>query len=236
MKNTLLIWSQLLLYAIAMAALEAAVVVYLRALFYGETVSLFPLQPLSTQLLAVELTRELATLIMLGVVGWILGKNTWSRIGYFLAAFGVWDIFYYVFLYLFIEWPESLIDWDVLFLIPVPWFGPVLAPCLVSVVFIMLGARIGVHEEKGVLVAAKREEIFTFLLGCVIILYTFMEDAIHLLVSGTLRPNDKEMMRKMANFIPEQYDWGIFAVGLGFLMAAWMLYYRRLRTSHLVLY
>ena len=48
-------------------------------------------------------------------------------------AFGIWDIFYYVFLKIIYDWPKSLFDWDILFLIPLPWWGPVIrlsrSPC-----------------------------------------------------------------------------------------------------------
>ena len=56
-----------------------------------------------------------------------------------MISFGVWDIFYYVFLRLLIGWPESLATWDLLFLVPVPWIGPVIAPVLVSLSMILAG-------------------------------------------------------------------------------------------------
>lgn len=55
----------------------------------------------------------------------------------FLVCFGVWDLTFYIFLKLLLHWPASLLTWDILFLIPVPWTGPVLAPVLVS--FSMIG-------------------------------------------------------------------------------------------------
>lgn len=229
-------WALLVAYAIAMAALESAVVVYLRALFYGETIDLFPLQPLSTQLLWVELTREFATLVMLLTVGMMLGKNAWSRLGYFLAAFGVWDIFYYVFLYVFIQWPENILAWDVLFLIPVPWFGPVLAPCLVSLGFIFFGWITSVQEEKGVVLAVRKGEGLLMVLGCIVMLFTFMQDSLNLIKSGAIEAGESEMMRQMADFIPKVFSWGIFVGGLGLLLAGIFIYYRRLRITNLILY
>ncbi|MBK6345556.1 MAG: hypothetical protein IPF68_06385 [Bacteroidales bacterium] len=75
---------------------------------------------------------------MLLVAGIIAGRNSAQRFVFFLFCFAIWDIFYYVFLYLLIGWPASLLDWDILFLLPVPWIGPVLAPCLLSLMMIML--------------------------------------------------------------------------------------------------
>jgi hypothetical protein len=54
-------------------------------------------------------------------------------------AFGVWDIFYYVFLKVLTGWPHSLMDWDILFLLPLPWWGPVIAPVSIAVLMILWG-------------------------------------------------------------------------------------------------
>ena len=74
--------------------------------------------------------REAATLVMLLAVGMLAGADVAPRLGYTAIAFGVWDIFYYVFLRVIGGWPRSLFDWDILFLLPLPWWGPVLAPVL----------------------------------------------------------------------------------------------------------
>lgn len=121
------------LYAVAMAFVEAAVVVYLRAL--GPAAG--PLAALQTVLpahiLAIEIAREAATVVMLLAVAVLAGRGGWQRFLFFALAFGVWDIFYYLWLKLLIGWPSSLLTWDVLFLIPVPWIAPVLGPVVVSV-------------------------------------------------------------------------------------------------------
>jgi len=232
MKKSTKTWIWLSIFAVSMAALESAVVVYLRALFYGEKMDLFPLQPLSEHLLWVEL----ATVLMLLSVGVMLGKNRWSRLGYFLAAFGIWDIFYYVFLYVFLQWPESIVSWDILFLIPLPWFGPVLAPCLVSLVLILFGIFTSLNEDKGEVLRIRFEEWAGMILGTVIMLFTFMEESLHLLFSGKINLADPMIMREMAEFIPEQFSWGLFTCGILLLAGGVFLYYRRIRFSHLVLY
>ena len=236
MKNITRTWLWLSIFSISMAALESAVVVYLRALFYGERMELFPLQPLSEHLLWVELTRELATLLMLLSVGVMLGKNRWSRMGYFLAAFGIWDIFYYVFLYVFLQWPESIVSWDILFLISLPWFGPVLAPCLVSVLFILFGIICSLHEDKGDALRIRFEEWTGMILGTLTMLYTFMEESLHLLFSGKINSADPMILREMAEYIPQDFSWGIFTCGILLFAGGVFVYYRRIRLSHLVLY
>jgi hypothetical protein len=116
-------WFVVTLFAIAMAWVESAVVFYLRTMI--DRIEPYQPNPLPEfgGLEKAELTRELATLVMLAAVGWLAGRNWRSRMGYFLVAFGVWDIFYYVFLKVLTGWPRSLLDWDILFLIPLPWWG-----------------------------------------------------------------------------------------------------------------
>ena len=87
----------------------------------------------------VELVREAATLVMLVTIGMLAGRTRHAQVGYTAVAFGVWDIFYYVFLGMIGGWPRSLFDWDILFLLPVPWWGPVLAPVSIALLMIVGG-------------------------------------------------------------------------------------------------
>jgi hypothetical protein len=77
-------------YAIAMAVLEAVVVVYIRGLLRITTdhVSL-------GQYVRMEALREAATIVMLVAVGWLAGRGRLARLAYGLFAFGLWDIFYW---------------------------------------------------------------------------------------------------------------------------------------------
>src|SRR5438270_6055642 len=107
------------LFGIAMAAVEAAVVVYLRALHTGAAPLSVLQYELPTRLLAIEVAREAATLVMLIPVAAVASRNTWEGLLYFALAFGLWDIFYYVWLWVFIGRPPWLFTWDVMFLVPV---------------------------------------------------------------------------------------------------------------------
>src|SRR5205823_3005039 len=115
-------------YALAMAWVESAVVFYLRT--YVDR--LVPYQsnplPIASGFGRAEVIREAATIVMLFAVGWLAGRTWRSRLGYTLLAFGIWDIAYYVWLFALTNWPRSMADWDILFLIPLPWWGPVWAP------------------------------------------------------------------------------------------------------------
>lgn len=125
-------------FFIAMAFLESAVVVYLRALYYPDGFR-FPLVPLDAGLMVTEMGRELATLVMLLAPAAVASRSALERFAWFSIGFGIWDIFYYVWLWVLLDWPSTLADPDLLFLLPVPWVGPVWAPCLISVGLIFLG-------------------------------------------------------------------------------------------------
>ncbi|UCC98798.1 MAG: hypothetical protein JSW66_02670 [Phycisphaerales bacterium] len=124
-------------FSVAFAYIEAAVVVYLRAIFHpgGFTfpMKVFGAGPLTKRLLLTEIGREAATIVLIFTAAWLFGRNRRQRVAYFLTIFAVWDIFYYVWLKVLIDWPASIMDWDILFLIPVAWASPVLYPVLISV-------------------------------------------------------------------------------------------------------
>jgi hypothetical protein len=153
------------LFGIAFGYVEAAVVVYLRtidepvrqALFCDVPHdAVFPLLTLEqlqaadhVYVVQTELGRELATLVMLAAIGWLTGRTFREWLAGFVIAFGVWDIFYYVFLKMLIDWPASLWTWDILFLLPVPWVGPVIAPVVISLTMIYAGTLTLWRESLG---------------------------------------------------------------------------------------
>ena len=201
-ENFLGRWSIVAIYAMAMAWVESAVVFYLRTMI--DRIDPYQPNPLPKigGLGEAELIRELATLIMLATVGTLAGKNLRSRLGYFVIAFGVWDIFYYVFLVVMTAWPRSLMDWDLLFLIPLPWWGPVWAPVAISALMIAWGTL--VCRNPSIRVPSSS---FTWSLassGALIALYVFMKDAINVAIAGG-------SLRKL---LPVTFDTQLFCVGL----------------------
>lgn len=126
-------------FGIAMGYVEAAVVVYLRAAI--EVGAVVPAHDPATfgTFEAIEIARELATLVMIAAVGWLAGRTRLERLAWAAVAFGAWDIVYYLGLRLAIGWPASLETWDVLFLIPAAWVGPVWAPIVVSAALVAFG-------------------------------------------------------------------------------------------------
>src|ERR671928_1782975 len=141
-------WAIVMAFATAMAWVEAASVFYIRALVDRiEPYQVDPL-PIHGALGNVELWREAATLVMIATVGLLAGRTWRRRAGYAALAFGAWDIFYYVFLRLISGWPRTLLDWDVLFLLPLPWWGPVLAPISVALVMILWGTLASQFDDR----------------------------------------------------------------------------------------
>jgi hypothetical protein len=154
-RETLWRWIWVVIFAIGFAWVESAVVVYLREIFYGGSFY-FPIEInwdgteyVGHYLTTIELGREVATIIMLAAVGCAAGKNGWQKFSFFMIMFGVWDIFYYVWLWVMVGWPESLMTWDILFLIPLPWTGPVITPVLIALAMTVAGTLIIYYDEKG---------------------------------------------------------------------------------------
>src|ERR1700741_38835 len=173
----------LTLFAIAMGFLETSVVVYLRKLYYPNGFG-FPLIPIESSIAVTESWREAATVIMLLGAGILTGKDKLSRFAYFIYAFAIWDIFYYVFLKLLLNWPESLFTWDILFLIPVPWVGPVIAPCIISMTMILLAVLIVYYQSKSYSGSFTKTPFLLLLSGAFVCVYGFCYDYIQYATSG----------------------------------------------------
>ncbi len=198
-------WLIVALYAITMAWVEAAAVYYLRTLVDRiEPYQPDPL-PISTGLGEAELIRELATLLMLFAVGWLAGTTWRRRLGYATMAFGIWDIFYYVFLRFMTGWPKSLSDWDILFLIPLPWWGPVWAPTSIALLMILWGTFVTQFERFTVPAGSNWKSFALGSAGAVLALFVFMADALRTADQG------KEALRAM---LPVRFNWPLFGLAL----------------------
>ena len=205
-------WLVVVLFAAAMAWMESATVVYLRTLV--GRIDPYQRQPLpiSAGLGQAEVIREAATLVMLLTVGLLAGRTWRSRIGYFLIAFGIWDILYYAFLAIIGGWPRSILDWDVLFLIPLPWWGPVIAQASIAALMVIGGSLVSLNDRPDRPVWPGRRAWALNLVGVLVALFVFMSDAIRALPVGM----------DAVRFIlpaPDSFNWSLFTVSL-MLMAA----------------
>ncbi len=195
------------LFAIAMAYLESAVVVYLRRI-YGISDLILSVPPFDPQIGAIELGRELATLVMLLTVGWVAGRKFQSRLGLAIFAFGVWDIFYYIWLRVFIGWPQTLLDPDLLFLLPLPWWGPVLSPILIAALMVIGGALAVTKDEHELRLLPSFMDWATLAGGILVMLYAFMADALAALPTNT---------QTLGQLRPSEFNWSVYLVGLAML-------------------
>src|SRR5688572_33142683 len=190
-----------------MAWVESASVYYLRALVDRiEPYQPDPL-PINDALGYVELWREAATLVMLATLGMLAGRTWRRRVGYAALAFGAWDIFYYVFLRIMTAWPRTLLDWDILFLLPLPWWGPVLAPVSIALLMVPWGT-LATQSEDGATDA--RWTLVSASAGIALALGVFMIDAWRAL------PDGREAILRV---LPTTFNWPLFGAAL-LLMAA----------------
>jgi hypothetical protein len=224
----------LTLFSIAMGFMETAVVVYLRKLYYPDGFD-FPLVPISYDIAVTEFWREFATIIMLIGVGVMAGKNKIQRFVFFLYSFAIWDIFYYVFLKVLLDWPASFFTWDILFLIPVPWVGPVLAPCLISLSMILLMIVVLYYQKKGLLVYINFIEWILLIFGSITAIISFMWDYIMYLqkdastdVVWTLT-SKTNLFEEVKQYVPTEFNWWLFGIGQGTILLAIFLMYNRYR-------
>jgi len=196
-------------FAAAMAYVEAAAVVYLRGVL-GVTDLIRDVAPFDPHIARVELGRELATLIMIVTLGWAAGRSAQARWGFAFFAFGLWDIFYYAWLKVMLDWPRSLMEPDILFLIPLPWWGPVVTPVLIALLAVVGGALAVRLDDRGVAVRPSPAHWAAFLAGSFAALYAFMADAIAALPASA---------EELGRLKPTAFAWPVY--GVGFAMMAW---------------
>jgi len=207
----------LALFGVAFGYLEAAVVSYLRILheparrhFYPNRPSseLFPLLtleqvrvagPEQQNTLYAEIGREAATMVMLGAIALAVAHNARQWTAAFAIAFGVWDIVFYAGLKLLLGWPASSFTWDILFLIPAPWVGPVIAPILVSIAMITGGIWCLWREAAGRPLRIGRWNAVGVALGALVIILAFTADYRNIMAGG----------------MPNPFHWGVFGLGMG---------------------
>jgi len=226
-----MIW--LTAFSIAMGFMESAIVIYLRRIYYPNGFQ-FPLTPVAHDIAMIEFLREAATIIMLVGIGVLAGKNTSQKFAFFIYCFAVWDIFYYVFLKAFIGWPESLFTWDILFLIPVPWVGPVLAPCLVSLTMVVLTIAVINFQEKNYDAHLKAKEWLLLITGSLVIIFSFIQD--YFIYMGQGNPashiwrltGNQDMFDEIAHYIPSSYNWWIFSAGEAIVLSGIVLFIIRI--------
>ena len=200
-KRTLTLLS---VYAIAMALLESAVVVYMRYLYYADDpLEIFPLKFLNSYDTVLELSREAATVIMILTVSLLVESSSRTRsFAAFVFVFGVWDLFYYFWLKVLLDWPRSWLEWDVLFLIPSVWLGPWICPAMISLLFIAWGFWTLRSADN---VSFTRHSLTAFVTGVILGLAAFLQPAIAVFIDGGIT--------ELSRYTPGSFWWWLFVPG-----------------------
>ncbi|MBP6696432.1 MAG: hypothetical protein KA175_02365 [Flavobacteriales bacterium] len=216
---------QMAVFFISMAFLESAVVVYLRALYYPQGFD-FPLVPMDRTLVRTEVGREIATVVMLLVPGVLLTRSRLERFGWFCFGFGIWDIFYYFWLKVLIDWPASFTTPDLLFLVPVPWVGPVWCPCIISLGLIALAVVILSAREAR---PSARVPVLGWCLlcsGALLMIASFLQEpwrAMQGAAGNSVLFDAERSLALLQKFRPEAFPFEMFLAGVG-LSAAGLLW------------
>lgn len=221
-------------YGVGMALLEAVVVVYLRRLYYPEGFS-FPLKTMEWSIYQIEILREVGTLLMLVCVSALAAQNFTTWLAYFLFNFAVWDIFYYIWLKVLLNWPSNFMEWDILFLIPITWDGPVLSPLLCTLAMIALALVILINHHNGKQVRLNMREWVLLLGGALLVFISFIWNYTGFMLQGgyfkdiASLGSSTAFIQASAAFVPTGFQWSIFLVGYGLIWLAIVLLVTRLR-------
>ena len=202
-------------FGVSFGFVEAAVVVDLRAHYQPLHRRLFPDRPADDlfpmlrvdqlraagpvygRLMAVELAREAATIVMLAAMALGVARNAREWFAAFVVAFGTWDLAFYGTLKALLDWPASWWTWDLLFLLPVPWVGPVLAPALVAATMVAAGVLVLRREAIGRPLRIGRGSWAAIVGGGLVLVVAFCWDWRNTLAGG----------------LPNPFHWPLFALG-----------------------
>lgn len=194
LNKTLFIY---LILFISLAYIESAIVVYLREIYYPDGFH-FPIKIIENRIAVIEIGREAFTIIILWLSSLLSAKKFKERFAIFIFAFGIWDIFYYIWLKIFINWPKEWLEWDILFLIPIPWASPWEAPVMVSIGFILAAYLVLKYPERFAKRIFNRIEWSLEICSAGLILWSFLWQSTHVL-------NEE---------IPKYYPWWLFILGM----------------------
>lgn len=206
------------IFSIAMGYLESAVVVYLRALYYPEGFT-FPLKIVAPRIAVTEIFREFATMLMLIGIGVIAGRTKTEKFACFIYSFAVWDVFYYVFLKIILNWPDSLFTWDLLFMIPILWVGPVIAPVINSLTMLVLALLIFFKTSGNIKTHINKYEWSMLILGSLIVIVAYSMDYAAFITARFSLPEIFSLEKYSAvleyasTYIPKSFNWPVFSAG-----------------------
>jgi hypothetical protein len=182
---------------ISLAYIESTIVVYLREIYYPNGFH-FPIKIIENRIAFIEIGREAFTIIILWFSAMLTADKFKKRFAFFLYNFGLWDIFYYLWLKVLIDWPAGWLEWDILFLIPLPWIAPWLAPVLISIGFIVCSYILLKRSDRFKNKIFNKIEWLLEIVAASVILWSFFWQTKHVLNGG----------------VPDYYPWWLFIFGI----------------------
>jgi hypothetical protein len=202
-KTGLGAYLNLWVFGLAFGLMEAAVVIYLRQIGGYAPGRVFPvlqnLNPHQELAFSIERLREGASLAVMVGPAFLFSNRSFERLLGFLLIFGVWDLSYYAWLRLLVDWPPSPLSYDVLFLIPTLWVAPVLCPILISVSLAAFVSAYFVIARRRMARNPSLLQWLLALLGGALVSLSFLNNAEYYLNGG----------------MPPRFSWLIFAGGYG---------------------
>src|SRR5262249_44174413 len=108
------------------------------------------------------------------------------------------------------DWPRSLNDWDVLFLIPLPWWGPVIAPVSIAFLMILWGTLVTTWDIPPAKGQSEWKVWALNFMGVAVALYVFMADKLRVADQG---------VAVLRDVLPDAFNWPLFSFAL-LLMSA----------------
>ena len=234
MKRNTLLW--ITVFAVSMGFFESSVVIYLRQIIYPAGFA-FPLHFIDKNLASTEMIREAFSLLMILSVSSLTGKSAITKFACFIYCFAVWDIFFYLFLKILTGWPESFMTTDILFLLPVMWIGPVLAPLIISLIMILFALLIFYFSSIHPQVHLENREILMLTAGALLLVISFTADYTRFLfnhypfINIWTRPAN-EFIKLSINYTPGNFYWAVYLLGIIIILTGIGLFIKRHIFAH----
>lgn len=199
-------YTGLWVFGVAFGLIEAAVVVYLRDIFDIQDGELFPFLPypdsIQENALRIERFREAATLLLMLAPAYLFSNRVFEKVVAYGIVFGLWVMSYYGFLWIFLDWPTTLMTYDVLFLIPALWVAPVICPLMISLSLVVFGTSYIIIGRRRVTRIPSAMQFLMAVGGGVLVIWSFVAESDYYMNGG----------------VPPAFSWLIF--GPGFFLAA----------------
>jgi hypothetical protein len=103
------------------------------------------------------------------------------------------------------------LEWDILFLLPIPWIGPVIAPILIAALMVFIGLAVTALYRRAGTFTPTILSWFLCFIATALILYSFMHDT-----AATLRQQP-----------PHSYPYVLLGTGLLLYAAAFWHAYKK---------